>query len=160
MLRIVPAQSEQAILQARKLFLEYASTRDVLPCVQDFEREVNALPGVYAPPGGRLMLAIDGSTENAAEAIGCGALRKFQQDACEMKRLYVQPAFRGHGAGRKLVEELISEARSTGYAKMVLDTLPTMDKAHKLYRSLGFREIPAYWNNPIQGVLFFELKLR
>jgi ribosomal protein S18 acetylase RimI-like enzyme len=76
-----------------------------------------------------------------------------------MKRVYLRPAFRGNGTGRKLAEELVTEARSIGYARMVLDTLPTMDKAHKLYRSLGFHEIPAYWNNPIPGVLYFELKL-
>jgi putative acetyltransferase len=160
MLQIVPALSEEAISQARNLFREYASTRDVAPCVKDFEREVSALPGAYAPPSGRLLLAIHESTENGMEAIGCGALRKLQQEACEMKRLYVRPAFRGHGAGFKLVEELVMEARSIGYTRMVLDTLPTMDKAHKLYRSLGFREIPAYWKNPIPDVLFFELALR
>jgi carbonic anhydrase len=159
MLRIVPALSEEAISQVRKLFREYASMRDVAPCVEDFERELNALPGAYAPPSGRLLLANHESTENAMESIGCGALRKLQQDVCEMKRLFVRPAYRGQGVGLKLVEELIAEAQSIGYARMVLDTLPTMYNAHKLYRSLGFREIPAYWKNPIPGVLFFEYSL-
>ncbi|HEY2646464.1 MAG TPA: GNAT family N-acetyltransferase [Candidatus Acidoferrales bacterium] len=159
MFRIVPAFSEEDISQARNLFREYATTRGVLPCVQDFEREVSSLPGAYAPPTGRLLLAIHEGAENGAAAVGCGAIRKFQGGVCEMKRLYLRPAFRGDGTGRKLAEELVTEARSIGYARMVLDTLPTMDKAHKLYRSLGFHEIPAYWNNPIPGVLYFELKL-
>jgi len=159
MLRIVPALSEEAISQTRNLFREYSRMPGVALCMEDFEREVGALPGSYTPPDGRLLLAIHQNPENREEAIGCAALRKLQQEVCEMKRVYVQPAFRGHGAGRKLVEELVVEARSIGYARIVLDTLPTMGEAHKLYRSLGFREIPAYWNNPIPGVLYFGLEL-
>jgi len=110
----------------------------------NFEKEVVALPGAYAPPDGRLMLAIRESAGSEEEAIGCAALRRFEADACELKRLYVRPAVRGEGAGRQLVKTLIAEARSIGYRRMLLDTLPSMREAHKLYRTLGFREIPSY----------------
>jgi carbonic anhydrase len=156
MLRIVPALSEAAISQTRNLFREYATTPEVVPCLEDFERELASLPGHYAPPGGRLLLAIEESAEGPGEAIGCVALRKWEPDTCEMKRLYVRPASRGKGAGRELVRSLIADARSIGYKKMLLDTLPSMKESHKLYRTLGFREIPAYQKNPIPGALFFE----
>jgi carbonic anhydrase len=104
-------------------------------------------------------LATEESGERPEEPIGCAALRKWEPDACEMKRLYVRPAFRGKGAGWELVRSLISEARSIGYKKMLLDTLPSMKESHKLYRTLGFREISAYQKNPIPGSLFFELAL-
>jgi putative acetyltransferase len=160
MLRIVPALSEGTLLQARNLFREYASTLGVEVCLEDFERELASLPGLYAPPGGRLLLAMQESAEGPEEAIGCAALRGLEPDACEMKRLYVRPAFRGNGAGLELVRSLIAEARSIGYKRMLLDTLPTMKEAHLLYRRLGFREIPAYQENPIPEALFFELALR
>lgn len=160
MLRIIPAASLEQIEQVRKLFREYALARDVAPCVRDFERELATLPGAYSPPGGRLFLASEDGQQNAGALAGCVGLRKFGEDACEMKRLYVRPAFRGKGLGMMLVERLISDARSIGYARMVLDTLPTMREAHNLYRQKGFREIPAYWQNPIPGVLYFELLLR
>jgi GNAT superfamily N-acetyltransferase len=160
MLRIAPAISEEAILRARNLFREYASMRGVAPCVEDFEREVASLPGAYGPPDGRLLLAIDEMRGNLEEAVGCAALRRWDQDTCEMKRLYVRPEFRGKGAGQMLVENLIGEARSIGYTRMLLDTLPTMQEAHKLYRKMGFRGIPAYQKKDIPGVLFFGLALR
>jgi carbonic anhydrase len=159
MLRIVPALSEAAISQARNLFREYATTPGVVSCLDDFEHEPASLPGLYAPPGGRLLLAINESAEGREEAVGCAALRKWEPDACEMKRLYVRPAFRGKGAGRELVGSLISEARSIGYKKMLLDSLPSMKESHKLYRTLGFREISSYQKNPIPGALFFEIIL-
>jgi GNAT superfamily N-acetyltransferase len=159
MLRIVPVQSEETLSQARDLFREYATMPGVAPCVEDFEREVAALPGSYAPPIGRLLLALRESPGGQGEVAGCGALRKFDEGACEMKRLYVRPTFRGTGTGRELVKELIAEARSIGYRRMLLDTLPSMNEAHKLYRTLGFREIPSYQKNPIPGALFFELAL-
>ena len=159
MLRIVPALSEGTISQARNLFREYGSTPGVTPCLEDFERELAALPGSYAPPGGRLLLALQESTKNSGEAIGCIALRRLEPDVCEVKRLYVRPTFRGSGAGRELVRTLIADARSIGYKRMLLDTLPSMTEAHKLYRTLGFREIPAYQKDPIPGALFFELLL-
>ena len=160
MLRVVPSVSEATLSQARNLFREYAMMPGVAPCVEDFEREVVLLPGLYAPPGGRLLLAMQDSAGNSGEAIGCAALRRFDQEACEMKRLYVRPAFRGQGAARELVKVLIGVARSIGYQRMLLDTLPSMQEAHKLYRTFGFQEIPSYQKNPIPEALFFELTLR
>jgi ribosomal protein S18 acetylase RimI-like enzyme len=160
MLHIVAALSEETLSQAQALFLEYGRMPGVAPCVQDFEREVAALPGSYAPPAGRLRLAISDPPGNAESAAGCVALRSWKQDACEMKRLYVRPAFRGQGAGRELVKEVIDQARSQGYARILLDTLPTMHEAHRLYRALGFRQIAAYHTNPLPGALYFELSLQ
>jgi GNAT superfamily N-acetyltransferase len=157
--RIVPALTEGTISQARNLFREYASTTGVEVCLVDFDGELNSLPGLYAPPGGRLLLAIEERPGNSGEAIGCAALRKLELDTCELKRLYVRPAFRGKGTARDLVKELITEARSIGYKRMVLDTLPSMQAAHELYRTLGFHEIPAYQKNPTPDSLFFELTL-
>jgi ribosomal protein S18 acetylase RimI-like enzyme len=159
MLRIVPVLSEGSLSQTRELFHEYATIPGVAPCVVDFEKEVASLPGVYAPPAGRLLLALQESPGSPGEVAGCVALRKLDRDACEMKRLYVRPAFRGAGAGRELVNELIAEARSIGYRRMLLDTLPSMKEAHRLYRSLGFGEISPYQRNPIPGALFFDLPL-
>jgi putative acetyltransferase len=160
MLRIQPALSEGTISQARNLFREYASTLAGDVCLKDFDRELASLPGLYAPPSGRLLLAIQESAESPREPIGCAALRRLRPDVCEMKRLYIRSAFRGQGAARQLVNELIGEARSIGYKSMVLDTLPSMEGAQKLYRTLGFREIPSYQDNPIPGAFFFELALR
>jgi GNAT superfamily N-acetyltransferase len=159
MLRIVPALSEGTLSQARNLFREYATMPGVAPCIEDFEKEVVSLPGAYAPRAGRLLLAIQEGPGSLGEAMGCAALRRLEPSACEMKRLYVRPAFRGQGAGQELVKELIAEARSIGYRRMLLDTLPFMKEAHKLYRTLGFREIPSYQKNPLAGALFFELIL-
>jgi ribosomal protein S18 acetylase RimI-like enzyme len=150
---------EPALLQARMLFREYAAAPDVFECLQDFELEVGSLPGSYAPPLGRLLLAA-GSEEFPDYAAGCGAFRRLDHGACEMKRLYVRPAFRGKGVGKILVAALIAEARLTGYEKMVLDTLPSMQQAHRLYKRFGFRETPSYHAKPIPGALFFELALR
>jgi ribosomal protein S18 acetylase RimI-like enzyme len=160
MLRIVPALSAAAVSQARDLFREYSATPGVVPCLADFERELASLPGPYAAPGGRLLLAFDEGAEGLGEAVGCVAARGLEPGVCEMKRLYVRPAFRGNGAGRHLVEKLIADARSIGYKRMVLDTLPSMAEAHKLYRTLGFLEIPPYQKDPIPGALFLELVLQ
>jgi len=159
MLRIVPALSEEHLALARNLFREYATMPGVAPCVEDFQKEVASLPGFYAPPAGRLLIALQESPGTHGEAAGCAALRKLDQDSCEMKRLYVRPAFRGKGAARELVTKLIAESRSIGYRRMLLDTLPSMEDAHKLYRSFGFREIPSYQKNPIPEALFFEFLL-
>lgn len=160
MLRIVHALSEGTLSQARNLFREYARMPGVAPCIQDFEREVVTLPGLYAPAAGRLLLAVQEFPGDAGEAVGCGALRPFDPVSCEMKRLYVRPASRGQGAGRELVKGLMAEARAIGYTRMLLDTLPSMGEAHKLYRTLGFREISSYQKNSVPGSLFFELLLR
>lgn len=159
MQRIIQAISTEQIAQVQELFREYARMPGVAPCVDDFEREVVGLPGPYAPPKGTLLLAIEENTQNSSAAAGCVALRPWADRACEMKRLYVRPAFRGSGAGRVLVKEVIAAARFIGYEKILLDTLPSMQAAHELYKSLGFRQILPYPPKPIAGALFFELVL-
>ena len=161
MLHILPADSDKAISQAESLFREYGSLPEVEVCVVNFEQEILSLPGVYAPPAGRLLLATYEESDNREEASGCVALRQWEQatQTCELKRLYVRNQFRGHGIGRKLLDASIEEARSIGYAKIVLDTLPFMREAHKLYKTAGFREIASYQKNPIPGALFFALTL-
>ena len=160
MLRIVPAISDGDISLARNLFREYASTIGVEVCLGDYERELATLPGLYAPPAGRLLMAFQEDTENPGRAIGCGAIRALEPGACELKRLYVRSGFRGRGLARKLVNELIAEAQSIGYERILLDTLPSMQAAQNLYRTLGFREIPPYRKDPVPDSLFFELALR
>lgn len=138
-----------------RLFREYASGLGFSLDFQDFERELNQFPGDYAPPRGALLLAeLDG------EPVGCVGLRPLDPDTCEMKRLYVRSSCRGRGVGRRLAERVIDEARSRGYRRMRLDTVPSMTEAIRLYRGLGFLEIPAYRFNPVRGALFFELPLR
>lgn len=154
MLRIIPVKSKLSITQARELFLEYAASLGFDLSFQDFEKELNEFPGEYAPPDGCLLLAID-----EGQLAGCVALKKISPTLCEMKRLYVRPEFRGRGVGRKLSEAVIGEARKIGYARMRLDTVPSMSAATSLYRSLGFKEIPPYRYNPIKGALFMELDL-
>jgi putative acetyltransferase len=160
LLRIVPVLGGPDLSRAQQLFREYAATLEVFHCLPDFELEVAWLPGPYAPPGGRLLLATGEGNEGSDNAAGCGALRGLEHGVCEMKRLYVRPELRGNGLGQRLVEALIAEAREIGYERMVLDTLPSMEKAHKLYGRFGFREIASYQKDPIPGALFFELSLR
>ncbi|HSS45183.1 MAG TPA: GNAT family N-acetyltransferase [Thermoanaerobaculia bacterium] len=138
----------------RTLFREYQQTLGIDLCFQNFEQELARLPGDYAPPSGRLLLA---SSDH--EIAGCVALRKIEEDVCEMKRLYVRNAFRGQGVGRKLAEAILGEARRIGYRKMRLDTMPSMRAAIPLYRSLGFSEIAPYRVNPVEGALFMEKDL-
>ena len=141
--------------EVRALFLEYAQSLGFSLCFQGFDEELRALPGIYAPPRGRLLLA----TEDGSPA-GCVGLHEWDGPAAEMKRLYVRPAFRGHGLGRTLTEAALSEARALGYRSVRLDTIPSlMQSAIALYRELGFREIPPYRENPIPGALYFELHL-
>ena len=154
-MKFVQAQSPEEIEIARGLFREYAAGLKIDLCFQNFDQEVDGLPGDYAPPLGRLLLAIEGE-----QIAGCIALRPFGDDDCEMKRLYVRPEFRGQGLGKKLVTTLIEAARQIGYERMLLDTLPgKMDEAIALYKLLGFRKIAPYYNNPVQGALFMELGL-
>lgn len=139
----------------RSLFVEYAASLAFDLSFQDFQDELAGLPGKYSPPAGRLLLA-----RQDGEPAGCAALRPLGGGLCEMKRLYVRPGHRGRGLGRQLARAIIAEGARIGYAKMRLDTVPTMAKAVALYRGLGFQEILPYCHNPIPGALFFELDLR
>jgi putative acetyltransferase len=153
--KFVQAESPEEIEIARGLFREYAAGLNLDLCFQNFDQEVNGLPGNYAPPLGRLLLVIEDE-----QVAGCIALRSLGDGDCEMKRLYVRPEFRGKGLGKKLVTTLIDAAREIDYERMFLDTLPgKMDEAIALYRSLGFREIAPYYHNPVEGALFMELWL-
>ena len=155
MILIEPAITTDSIVQARILFEEYQAALGIDLGFQDFQDELANLPGQYAAPSGRLLLA------SANDVIaGCVALRPLSgDDPCEMKRLFVRPAFRAHGLGRMLAERVIAEARTIGYRRMCLDTLPSMGRAQQLYEVLGFREIASYRYNPIAGTRYLGLDL-
>jgi len=154
-LKVVAVTTHDAITDVRALFTEYAESLGVDLGFQGFAEELAGLPGDYAPPAGRILLA-----RNAERVAGCVALRPLGSDRiCEMKRLYVRPAFRGLGLGKTLVLRVIDAARAIGYERMRLDTLPMMTDAMALYASLGFRAIEPYRYNPIAGSRFMELNL-
>jgi putative acetyltransferase len=152
---IQSAETPDDIAWIRNLFLAYAESLGFDLCFQGFEEELNTLPGSYAPPDGRLYLALRDD-----QTVGCVALHRFESNICEMKRLYVVPAVRGTGHGRKLCEQIIQDARCIGYAAMRLDTLASMKEARALYASLGFAEIPPYRFNPLAEAVYMELLLR
>lgn len=155
-MRTVQAISPDQIQEARTLFREYETGLGISLCFQNFEQEVANLPGDYQPPHGRLLLC-----EHDGSVAGCIALRKLEPGTCEMKRLYIRPDFRGKGLGKSIVKAIIQEARELGYKNMRLDTLPgRMDEAISLYRSLGFREIAPYYENPAPETLYMELNLQ
>jgi ribosomal protein S18 acetylase RimI-like enzyme len=154
-LSVTEAVGADDTARARQLFLEYASSLGTDLAFQDFEQELASLPGAYAPPGGRLLLGRAGE-----ELAGCVAMRPLAEDVCEMKRLYVRPAYRSLGAGRQLAEAIVQAAKDMGYGRMRLDTLPEMAAAQRLYRELGFRSIAPYRFNPIEGTEFLELQVR
>ncbi len=152
---IAQADSSARIAQSRELFLEYAESLGFSLCFQNFDKELAGLPGDYAPPEGRLLLA-----EYPGQLAGCVALHKLETGICEMKRLYLRPQFRGKGLGRRLAESIIAEARQIGYERMRLDTVePIMKDAVGMYRKLGFKEIATYRLNPIAGAMYMELEL-
>ena len=176
------AESPTQLAQVRELFLEYAQSLGFSLCFQNFDKELAGLPGDYAPPQGRLLLA-----EYESKLAGCVALHKLADSwahrrssqanssislpatngqgpttdgMCEMKRLYVRPQFRGKGLGRALADRIIAEARQIGYRRLRLDTVePVMKDAVAMYRRLGFKEIAPYCNNPMSGALYMELEL-
>jgi len=151
---IQPAAGSTDIAEVRQLFTEYAASLGFSLCFQGFDRELAELPGKYAGPAGRLLLARSGE-----ESAGCVALRPLAPDIGEMKRLYVRPAFRGQGLGRLLAEAIAEEALEAGYRWLYLDTLPRMQEAIPLYRSMGFTEIPPYYPHPVEGAVFMRLEL-
>jgi len=138
----------------KQLFQEYAQSLNFSLSFQNFQKELDELPGAYSPPKGLLLLAL---AEN--KPAGCVALKPLEDKFCEMKRLYVRPEFRGLGIGKGLAIHLISRAKALAYHKMRLDTISTMKEALTLYQSLGFYEILPYYNNPVQGAHYLELKL-
>ena len=154
LLRIRQATKSSEVQAARELFQEYAASLESSLCFQGFDQEVAGLPGKYAPPAGRLLLAFQGQ-----DLAGCVALRPLGQGTCEMKRLYVRPVYRSSGVGRLLAERIIQEARESGYQRMRLDSLSHMKPALELYRQLGFQPIAPYTTNPVAGAVFLELQL-
>jgi len=136
------------------LFRVYAEGLGVDLGFQGFEAELAALPGPYAPPQGALLIARDGLA-----ALGCVAMRPHASGICEMKRLYVAPCARGQALGRRLADAIMAEARAAGYRRMVLDTLGSLTVAVALYRGLGFRAVPPYYDNPLPGVIYMECDL-
>lgn len=154
MLEMVHIPTDQNLNEIKALFKEYASSLGFDLTFQNFKEELAKLPGDYAPPHGSLLLA-----NWQGQVAGCVALRRIDNRVCEMKRLYVRPQFRGFGIGKSLAERIIELARRMGYVRMRLDTVPTMERAKSLYALLGFREIPPYRYNPIEGATFMELIL-
>jgi putative acetyltransferase len=149
MLLVTQAQRAEEIETVRSLMREYQQRLGVDLSFQGFEAELEALPGSYAPPGGRLLLAWHEKT-----AVGCVALQRISPLRAEMKRLYVPPSARGLGVGRELVAQLLAEAQAMGYSEVVLDTLPNMMEAQRLYQQFGFRDIEPYRPNPIAGTRY------
>lgn len=152
-LEIGAAATPSDIEAARGLFVEYATSLGFSLCFEGFDAELAALPGAYAPPRGALLLARSGG-----RVVGCVGLRPLE-DGCEMKRLYLQPAYRGKGAGRRLAEAAITAARRAGHRRICLDTLDSMEAARTIYAGLGFRPVPAYCDGPRAGVVCYALDL-
>jgi putative acetyltransferase len=157
-IRLVTPDTPELLAATREIFREYAQSLDVDLCFQNFEAELASLPGEYDAPTGTLLLAfVDGALA------GCGALRALADadngNSCEMKRLFVRPAFRRFGLGRVIAQGLIDEAQRVGYSEVLLDTLDDMEAARGLYASLGFEEIPPYYYNPIPGAHYLKATL-
>ena len=136
------------------MFEEYAAALSNDLCFQGFAQELASLPKMYGPPRGALLLA-----EIDAAPAGCVAVRNLDAATCELKRLYVRPQHRGHNLGRRLAESALETARALGSQRVRLDTLPEIQPAQRLCESLGFRDIPAYYGNPIEGQRFMEAPL-
>jgi ribosomal protein S18 acetylase RimI-like enzyme len=154
MTQILRAETDDHFAAARALFEEYAASLGVDLCFQNFAEELAHLAKQYGAPDGCLLLAFEGN-----QPMACVALRRLDDETCEMKRLYVQPQFRHLKIGRRLVETILAEARQLNYRRMRLDTLPAMTTAQRLYQSFGFREIAPYRFNPVAGTIYMELDL-
>jgi putative acetyltransferase len=152
-MRIEPATTAE-LEQVRSLFQQYQTLLGVDLGFQRFEDELASLPGAYAPPDGGLLIGIEGD-----RVLGCVALRALEGDRCEMKRLFVRPEARGRGLGRRLAVAIIALARQRGYRRMRLDTLDSLSEAMSLYATLGFRRTAPYYDNPLDGVVYWELAL-
>lgn len=151
---IKQAVTQSEIEAVRRLFREYETFLDVDLGFQNFEEEFAGLPGKYARPDGDLLIGLDGN-----RILGCVAVRRLDDSVCEMKRLYVRTEARGTGLGRRLAQQIIEIARQLGYSVMRLDTLDRLTKAMRLYESLGFKKTAPYYENPLQGVVYWELPL-
>lgn len=153
-MKIIQAQTADEIETVRALFREYERFLKVDLCFQGLAEELATLPGRYAPPQGRLLLA-----QESEQAAGCAALRPLENGVCEMKRLFIRPAYRGQGLGRRLAQRIISEATALDYAVMRLDTLDTLERAMQLYETLGFQRCAPYYANPLPGVVYWQRAL-
>jgi len=157
-IRLLTPDTPELIAYTRAIFLEYAQSLPIDLGFQKFEVELASLPGEYAAPGGQLLLATVDD-----EPAGCGAFRPLLDadfaNACEMKRLYVRPAFRRFGLGRLMAQRLLDDARRSGYSSMLLDTLDDMESARGLYATLGFHETAPYYYNPIPGAHYLKVDL-
>jgi putative acetyltransferase len=172
MIELVHPNSSSLWETARVLVREYAASLNVNLDFQNFDEELLYFEKEYAPPGGTFLLARNLSDlcnhddirscnrDEDAEYLGCGALRRFSEGGCEMKRLYVRPAGRNLGIGRQIANALINEAKALGYTRMLLDTLPAMQSAQSLYKSLGFEPTQPYRFNPIEGSAYLKLELK
>jgi GNAT superfamily N-acetyltransferase len=156
--RLITVDTTELIASTRSIFREYAASLDVDLNFQGFEAELDTLPGEYAAPTGQLLLAMVDD-----DVAGCGAFRPLADvdypNACEMKRLYVRPAFRRFGLGRLMAQRLLDDARRAGYSHMLLDTLDDMESARELYATLGFEDVAPYYYNPIPGAHYLRAKL-
>ena len=157
-IRIVPVDGPRMLETARGLFAEYWDSFGFTPCFQNFGEELAGLPGKYAPPDGRLAVAWAGG-EMDGEAAGCVALRRFDERRCEVKRLYVRPAYRGYRLGRRLLEWVMAEARAAGYSEMLGDTMPVMTDALALYDRMGFERTAAYADQEQSGAIAIRIRL-
>jgi GNAT superfamily N-acetyltransferase len=153
-MRIVEIVTDEQLAQVRGLFEEYWTSFGFTPCFQNFAGELAGLPGDYAPPGGRLALALVDW-----QPAGCAALRRLDGERCEFKRLYVRPRFRGRGLGRQLLAWAIAEARTAGYRQAVCDTMPAMAEAFAMYERAGFERTRPYSDHPTPGAIFLRLEL-
>jgi putative acetyltransferase len=157
-IRLISPDTPEWLQAARAIFREYAASLNVDLCFQGFENELATLPGDYAAPAGQLLLAMVDD-----DLAGCGAFRPLADadyaNACEMKRLYVRPAFRRFGLGRLMAQRLLDDARRAGYSHMLLDTLDDMESARGLYATLGFEDVPPYYYNPIPGAHYLRARL-